>query len=204
MIPMSILVKEAKMAVERIPLRDRIMEAAKDLFFNQGIGRVTIDAVAARAGTTKMGIYRHFASKETLVLEWLDLEIGAYRRAMQDAAERFPNQPMEQLTAWIAEIAEGLKSLSHRGCPFVNTLAELPDQNDPARLKIMEHKARQRKWLVQVCKQAGFASPEVIGAQIIFLTEGAQVTMQNGSLPSVKQHLLETVDMLLRAAPIER
>lgn len=200
MILNGIIVKEKRVATKKIPLHERIMTAAQELFFSQGIGRVSVDAIAVRAGTTKMGVYRHFTSKEALVLEWLDLEIGTYRGAAERVAERFRDQPVEQLGAWIAYIAEGLKNLSHRGCPFVNSLAELPDNDDPARLKIMEHKMRQRKWIINLCKQAGFDDPQAVGSQIIFLTEGAQVTMQNGSLPDVKKRLLGITGLLLQAA----
>ncbi len=189
------------MSNRKIPLRDRIMHAARELFFNQGIGRVTVDAIAARAQTTKMGVYRHFPSKEVLILDWLDLEISGYRAAMEKVTEQFPEQPIEQLSAWITIIADGLKNLSHRGCPFVNSLAELPDPGDPARIKIMEHKARQRKWIMNLCKQAGFEDPQDVGTQIMFLTEGAQVTMQNGSLPDVKKRLIRITSELLQSIP---
>lgn len=203
MIPKGIIVKEKKLTTRKIPLRERIQAAARELLFHQGIGRVTIEAVALRAGTTKMGVYRHFSSKDVLVLDWLDLEIGRYRGAMERVAEQFPARPVEQLKAWIAHIADGLKMLSHRGCPFVNSLSELPDPTDPARLKIMEHKARQRKWIMNLCKHAGFEDPQAVGAQIIFLTEGAQVTIQNGSLPDVKKRLLNMTHALLAAASRE-
>ncbi|WP_371134710.1 TetR/AcrR family transcriptional regulator [Pseudomonas sp. Q11] len=64
--------------IPQLPPRERIIDAAKALFMEQGITRVSVDAIAALAASTKMTVYRHFESKDALVLEWLEQLTESY------------------------------------------------------------------------------------------------------------------------------
>ena len=198
---MSIIVKGSSMAVlssRRMPVRERIIPAADALFRNHGFRRVTVDMIAERANTTKMAVYRHFESKDALVLEWLDREIASYSSVLDRLALALPGAPLAQLEGWVSAIADGLPGLSHRGCPFVNSLAELPEADDPARQRIETHKARQAQRILDLCQRAGLPEPELACAQIVFLTEGAQVTAQNGSLPRIAASLKAAAKSVLQ------
>src|SRR2546421_12665263 len=92
--------------VEKIPPRQRILAAAGELFYRHGIRAVGVDSIAEAAGTNKMTLYRHFASKDELVAEYL-------RRSAQDADacwaryERdHPGDSLAQLRAWLKDMAE--------------------------------------------------------------------------------------------------
>ncbi|NED03855.1 TetR family transcriptional regulator, partial [Streptomyces sp. SID6648] len=80
-----------------------------------------------------------------------------------------PGRPREQILGLARFIADGLPSLSYRGCPFINSLAELPDRSHPARQVIEEHKSRQTRRLVGMCTEAGLPDPEQVAAQITFV-----------------------------------
>ncbi|CAL9340648.1 MULTISPECIES: TetR/AcrR family transcriptional regulator [Streptomyces] len=183
--------------VAKLPPRERILDAAEELFQSEGIRRVGVQAIAEKAETTKMAIYRHFETKDALVAEWLRILTAEYRAAFDRVEAEHPGRPREQIMGLARFIADGLPALSYRGCPFVNSLAELPDRSHPARRVIEEHKADQTRRLVGMCTEAGLPDPEQVAAQITFLLEGAQVSTQNGSIDRAGERLLRVVEAVL-------
>lgn len=183
--------------VAKLPPRERILDAAEELFQSEGIRRVGVQAIAEKAETTKMAIYRHFETKDALVAEWLRILAADYQAAFDRAEAEHPGRPEEQILALARFIADGLPGLSHRGCPFINSLAELPDRSHPARQVIEEHKAHQTRRLVGMCTEAGLPEPEQAAAEITFLLEGAQVSTQNGSIDRTGDRLMRIVERIL-------
>ncbi|GAA2586363.1 TetR/AcrR family transcriptional regulator [Streptomyces lienomycini] len=181
----------------KLPPRERILDAAEELFQSEGIRRVGVQAIAEKAETTKAAIYRHFETKDALVAEWLRILAADYRAAFDRVEADHPGRPREQILGLARFIAEGLPTLSHRGCPFINSLAELPDRSHPARRVIEEHKAGQTRRLVGMCAEAGLSDPGQAAAQITFLLEGAQVSSQNGSIDRVGERLTRIVEGIL-------
>src|SRR5258708_38650997 len=123
---------------ERIPPRARILAAAGELFYREGIRAVGVEAIAEAAGTNKMTLYRHFASKDDLVAEYLRERAKLANAAWDRLAAAYPGDALAQLRAWIAKMAERLASADERGCAVVNSAGELPDKNHPARRRIEE------------------------------------------------------------------
>ena len=88
---------------EKLPPRDRIIAAARDLFYRHGIRAVGVDAIAEAAGTNKMTLYRHFDSKDVLVAEYLR-GLAAEKHNVWSALEAaHPGNPHAQLEAWLVE-----------------------------------------------------------------------------------------------------
>lgn len=81
----------------RLPPRDRLLHAAEELFMQEGVVRVTVDAIAERAGSTKMTLYRHFPSKEKVVEAWITLLTEDYSAVFDEMEARFPQQPAQQI-----------------------------------------------------------------------------------------------------------
>ncbi|MET8723340.1 MULTISPECIES: TetR/AcrR family transcriptional regulator [Streptomyces] len=183
--------------VAKLPPRERILDAAEELFQSEGIRRVGVQAIAEKAETTKMAIYRHFETKDALVAEWLRIVAADYQAAFDRAEAEHPGQPREQILALARFIADGLPAISHRGCPFINSIAELPDRDHPARQVIERHKAQQTRRLVGMCAQAGLPDPEQTAAEITFVLEGAQVSAQNGSIDRAGERLMRIVEALM-------
>ncbi|MFD8921735.1 TetR/AcrR family transcriptional regulator [Streptomyces sp. NPDC059569] len=179
--------------VAKLPPRERILDAAEELFQSEGIRRVGVQAIAEKAETTKMAIYRHFGTKDALVAEWLRIVAADYQAVFDRVEAAYPGRPGEQILGMARFIAEGLPAISHRGCPFINSLAELPDRSHPARQVIEEHKALQTRRLVGMCAGAGLPDPEQAAAEITFVLEGAQVSTQNGSIDQTGDRLMRIV-----------
>lgn len=190
--------------VAKLPPRERILDAAEELFQSEGILRVGVQAIAERAGTTKMAIYRHFDTKDALVAEWLRILAADYQAAFDRVEAEHPDRPGEQILGLARFIADGLPALSHRGCPFINSLAELPDRSHPARQVIEQHKAHQLRRLVGMCARAGLSDPEQAAAEITFVLEGAQVSTQNGSVGQAGDRLMRIVERIVGSVAVPR
>ncbi|ADB33085.1 transcriptional regulator, TetR family [Kribbella flavida DSM 17836] len=184
--------------VATLPPRERILDAAEELFEREGIKNVTVQAIAERASTTKMAVYRHFDTKDALVVEWLRIRAATYRAAFDAHEAAHPDDPRAQITGIARWVADRLGAASHRGCVFVNSIAELPDPQHPARRLIAEHKRAQARRLVELCTRAGVPDPEQVAAELTFLLEGAEVTAQNGSIEEVGDRLVRMVGALLQ------
>lgn len=185
--------------------RERVLAAAGELFYNDGIRATGVDAIAARGNTTKMAIYRHFQSKDVLVTEWLRQVIDDYWRALDAIEAAHPGDPRAQILGWVTYFSDEARAWSHRGCAFINSIAELPDPEHPGRKLIEEHKARQWRRLASLCEQAGLASPEDTASELTFIFEGAQVSAQNRSIRDADRQLRRIVDAVIaRQATVGR
>src|SRR6516165_6382378 len=140
---------------ERIPPRARILAAAGELFYRQGIRAVGVEAIAEAARTNKMTLYRHFASKDELVAEYLRQAAQASDACWGRFAQAHPGDALAQLRAWLAEMAGHIADGGGRGCALVNAAVELPDKSHPARRVIEEYKSVQRARLIGLCAAAG-------------------------------------------------
>src|SRR5438876_6868971 len=123
---------------EGIPPRERILSVAADLFYRHGIRAVGVDAIAEAAGTNKMTLYRHFASKDELVAEYLRERARLANAAWDRLTAAYPGDALAQLRAWLAKMAERLAHADERGCALVNAAVELPEKSHPARRVIEE------------------------------------------------------------------
>ncbi|MEU9075445.1 helix-turn-helix domain-containing protein [Kitasatospora sp. NPDC048538] len=187
--------------VAKLPPRERILDAAEELFSREGIRAVGVQAIADRAETTKMALYRHFATKDALVEEWLRIVAADYTAAFDRLAQAHPDDPRAQILGLVRFIADGLPGISHRGCPFINSVAELPDRTHPARRLIEAHKVRQLRRLTDLCVRAGLPDPQDTAAELTFLLEGAQVSVQNGSVERAGERLMRIVEAVLDRHP---
>jgi AcrR family transcriptional regulator len=162
-----------------VPPRERILAVARELFYRRGIHAVGVDAIAEAAGTNKMTLYRHFASKDELVAACLR-ELVAQIDAEWDAiAAAHPGDPKGELTAWLQHIGQWFTRESGRGCALANAAIELPDPDHPARHVIKEHKSSVRERLVGLCRDAGLRDPEAVASEVFLVCEGARVAAQS-------------------------
>ena len=158
--------------------RERIVATARDLFRKHGIRGIGVDAIAEVAGTNKMTLYRHFGSKD-------DLVVACLRDAAQKADEIWdgfeadhPGDPLAQLHAWVRCGAECAGDDS-RGCDIANAAVELAESDHPARHFIEEFKIEQRNRLAKLCRKAGIVKPDLLADSLWLLLEGARVSCQS-------------------------
>lgn len=186
--------------------RERLLAAAGDLFRSQGIRGVGVEAIAAAAGTNKMTLYRHFTSKDELVAAWIQILAGQSDKLWNDIAERHPGRgpaiARARLLCWIHYVAAKVCEPEARGCPFANSVAELPEKDHPARRVIEEHQQRMRARMVRLCRAAGLREPAVAADELFFLLEGARVSAQNLGARRVAQQLPSMAAALIAARSV--
>jgi AcrR family transcriptional regulator len=181
--------------------RERILQAARELFYARGIRAVSVDEIAEAADTNKMTLYRHFDSKDLLVAEYLR-SLARDANAMWDDLERVhPGDAYGQLRAWVERLGSMMAESGDRGCALANAAIELPEKNHPARAVIEEHKTHQRENIARLCRAAGFANPERLADEIFLLLEGARVNMQSVGRDGPGTRVGEMLCSLLRLAP---
>jgi AcrR family transcriptional regulator len=174
----------------RIPPRARILMAAADLFYRHGIRAVGVEAIAEAADTNKMTLYRHFASKDDLVAEYLRQSANAADGCWERFAQAHPGDPLAQLCAWLEEMARHLAEPNERGCALANAAIELPEKDHPARRVIEEYKKAQRTRLARLAEEAGLNEPEMLADELHLLLEGARVTAQSVGTEGLAGRLL--------------
>jgi AcrR family transcriptional regulator len=157
--------------------RDRIIETARDLFRKHGFRGVGVDAIAEAASTNKMTLYRHFGSKDDLMVACLR-EIAAEVETVWDALEAAdPGDPMAQLHGWVRRAAE-FATADQRGCDIANAAVELAKRDHPARKLIEQLKTTHRSRLVNLCRAAGIEQAGLLADALCLLIEGARVAWQ--------------------------
>jgi AcrR family transcriptional regulator len=181
------------------PPRARILKAARELFYRNGIHTVGVDAIAEAADTNKTTLYRHFASKDELVAECLR-EYGRELEAVWAEIEQaHVGKPKEQLLAWLHFIAEFKLGTTERGCAFANAAVELPEADHPARRVIEECKSRHRGLIIELCRKAGLRDPELLADELFLLAEGARLSIQSLGPNGPAKRLAEMFQTLVAA-----
>lgn len=161
-----------------VPPRARILAAAQDLFYHQGIRAVGVELVAASADTNKMTLYRHFSSKDELVAEYLKDVAGEIEAAWDRLAARNADDPRGHILAWIDEMGRQMERPESRGCPITNAAIELPEPDHPGRAVIEAHKRGMRRRFAERCRAAGLKDADIIADQLVLLLDGAGVALQ--------------------------
>lgn len=175
---MKIMAKETS-AVDRQALsaRERILRTASDLFYREGIRAVGIDTIIARAGVAKMSLYRHFSSKDDLIVAYLEEYEAAYW-AWFDKVVASDGDPKERLLRLFDAYAERLKGAEPRGCRFINALAEFSDPKHPAHKAAVRAKRRLRGRLTDLAREAGARDADDLAAQLLMVYDGARLSAQ--------------------------
>ena len=120
--------------------RERILETAHDLFYRAGIRATGVDLIIREAAVTKVTFYRHFPSKNQLILEFLDYRHQRWMRWFRDSLQdcRVEGLPLDKAIG--QTMAQWFNSDDFRGCAFTNTAAELGDMLPEALERVREHK----------------------------------------------------------------
>ena len=161
------------------PPRERLLAAARELFYRHGIHAIGVDAIAEAAGTNKMTLYRHFDSKDALVVECLRRLTAEFDVSWDAIAAAHAGDPRGQLLSWLRHVGEWKLSAADRGCALANTAVEISDPNHPARRFIDQQKRQYREKLVGLCRQARLREPELLADKVFLLCEGARVSLQS-------------------------
>ncbi len=166
-------------AERKKPARQRILDAASEMFYRDGVRAVGIDAIIARSGVAKMSLYRNFPSKDALVTAWLEDRNAFFWRRWDKAEASRAGDPRGQLEAILDMIAATASHPKWRGCPFLNTGTEFPAPGHPARAVILAHKRVVRERLRALAAAAGARDADLLAQQLQLLIDGAYAIGQS-------------------------
>lgn len=173
------------------PPRERILAVARDLFYRHGVHAVGVELIAEAAQTNKMTLYRHFKSKDDLIVAYARALAAEGDALWERLAATFPEDPEKRLAAWVDHVREILTSNAERGCALANAAVEL-QADHPARSVIEDYKRRKRAHLVQLFRDARYRNPELLADEVFLLFEGARISIQCGG----REPALRVVEML--------
>lgn len=162
------------------PARERIMTAARRMFYERGIRAVGVEAIVAAAGVTKMSLYRHFASKDELVAACIAERVAGFWAWFDKALARAapPGDACAQILALFEQLGGRATTAGFRGCPMTNAAIEFPEPDHPGRQLSAAHKHELRDRLKALAERAGARDPATLADGLTLLFEGAYASSQ--------------------------
>jgi AcrR family transcriptional regulator len=152
--------------------RDRILDNAARLFSEHGIHAVGLQQVIDECGCGKNLLYREFASKDDLVVAWLERCRAEWRVKVADLIEPLAGDPAAQLLAIVRANADEVTAPGYRGCAVRNTYTEFADPEHPAHGVSIEYLGEMRDLLQRLSVEAGARDPDVLADRIMLIIDG--------------------------------
>ena len=190
-----------KRQTDKAPPRERILHAARELFYRDGINAVSVDAIASAADTNKMTVYRQFSSKDELIAAYLAELAAEGEGVWEEARAAHPGRPDAQLRYLMRKVSQWASQSSARGCALANAAVELAERRHPARRVVEAHKRKQCERLAGLVREAGYARPERLADELFLLVEGARVSVQSVGRGGPGARLYALACELLDSAP---
>lgn len=163
--------------------REKLIDAAGTLFYASGFQSVGLDTIIRAVGITKTAFYKHFESKDDLILAVLEqrdrgdiVEMIAYMR------QHGGSDPHRQILALFDQLAEWFAKPDFRGCFFMNAATEFPSSTDPIHRAAASHAEHIFAELLLRVQAAGIPNPQQITSQIMLLFSGAIAARHAGGM----------------------
>jgi len=182
-------------ASAKVAMEQRILETADRLFYQQGIRVVGVDTVAAEIGISKRTLYNYFPSKDDLIVAYLSRRLRPIEVSDDDP-------PAEQILGDFDRLEKAMRSDGYRGCPFMNTVAELADPSHAAHKIAVAHKEKRRTLFRTLLKRLQAPDPDKLATQLMILGEGAVAQALVHGDPKVARAAREAARVLLVAAGV--
>lgn len=158
--------------IRKTKSEERILAAAAELFYANGLRGVGVDQVIAASGVAKSTLYVHFRTKDELVAAYLRRTDDSWMAQLQAAAARTGDDPREQLVGLFDALTDAFDRHGFFGCPFVSAAVEA-DLDSEARAITVQHTQRRQAWLADLGERAGVGSAESLARHLGLLIDGA-------------------------------
>lgn len=185
---------------EPLTKRDQLVETAWQLFYHEGYHATGIDRILAKAGVAKMTLYKHFRSKEELILAVLEKRSAQFQESFSRFLQAKQRTPEDDLLAVFDWLIAWVKSKDFRGCLFQKALAEYQEMPDPIHRAAVAHKAAFHREIGRLVVAAGLAKPRGLADQLAVLAEGAIVNSHATGSSMPARHAREAAQVLIKAA----
>jgi AcrR family transcriptional regulator len=158
---------------DRSSARDRLLAAANELFYEEGVHTVGIDRVIERAGVAKATLYSTFGSKDELIRSYLDSRYAARKQRISEEVASH-NSPRQRLLSVFDVLSESISTPGYHGCAFVNASAEA-DPSSPILGVVDEYRTWLRTELAELAGAAGAEDPDQLARQLMMLVDGVGI-----------------------------
>ena len=165
--------------------RERLLDAAKQLFCLHGINATGVDAIITRAGTAKTTLYKIFGSKHQLVEAFLDREGQHWRKWFFASVDALPGSAFDRLVGVFDVLQDWFAHEDFAGCPFINAVGEHDKSDDRLRALALKHKSAVDAYLEQLAAAAGLRDPSTVISELGILIDGAIVAAMVSGRPDV-------------------
>jgi AcrR family transcriptional regulator len=187
--------------------RDRLLVAADELFYAEGVHVVGIDRIVERAGVAKATLYSIFGSKDELVRAYLENHFRQRQRGIGNILAAH-NKPRERLLGIFAEIEAALEGSEFRGCRFISAGAEARP-GDASEVVADRYRAWLRSLFVELAQAAGAHNAKAVGRQLSLLYDGAAVAARmdqdrRGAATAVHAAAVALLDAAIPAKNVSR
>jgi AcrR family transcriptional regulator len=182
----------------QIAPKDQLFQTAAQLFYRQGYRATGVDTIAAESGIGKMTLYRHYPSKDDLIVAYLRDSDRIFWSGFEQITGDASN-PRKKLLAFFEALQGYVLSEACYGCPFLNAAAEYPDPDHPAHRVAVEHKRGVAARFRALAEAAGAVRPEALAAALVLLMDGAYMTsrMFGASPDNPAAHLAEAARAII-------
>ena len=167
--------------------RDEIVQKALEVFYRNGFHATGMDTIVAEIGISKTSIYKHFRTKEDLILAVLRLRDEHFRNWLYRRMAELADTPYRQLLTMFDALEEWFDEPGYRGCMFIKASSEYQDSDHPIHEQSADHKRMLERHIVSLAEQAGFQEAGTVARQLLLLKEGAIVTAHLGHTKSPAQ-----------------
>ena len=178
--------------------RERILATAGRLFYAQGYHAVGIDTIVAESGVAKMTLYRHFPSKDDLIVAYLERANQQFWSWLTSAVVD-AGTPRARLVAAFEAVGKLAGSPQCLGCTFQGAAAEFPAVEHRAHQVALAHKQAVRQWFQDLAEQAGLREPAALATQLLLLVDGAWVAARMFGTDNPAKLAVQAAEALIEA-----
>ncbi len=180
--------------------REKLIETARQLFYQYGFHAVGIDLILKKSGVAKKTLYNHFYSKDDLILAVLRRNDEHFRNHFVRSLENRGFSAKEKLLSIFDTTEEWFTSSQFHGCIFINAIAEYSDRSVPIHTVCKEYKRTIRDCIAGLAREANASDPNELADQLSLLLEGATVTEQVGAIRKSAERAREIAIILINRA----
>jgi AcrR family transcriptional regulator len=179
--------------------RERLIETAIELFYQEGIRAIGIDTLVARSGLSKSSLYRTFASKEEVIAAFAEEQNRRFWGWWDETVTRHAGSPRRQIEALFEGIAAQIANPRFRGCPFINLATEFPDRRHPGTAIACTNKMEVRRRLRLFARALNVRDPRRLSDQLALLIDGAYGHAVTLGAEGLRRELIEMATLLIDA-----
>ncbi len=186
---------------QRVPgsAKRRILETVMRLFYLDGIHHVGVDRIIAEASVTKATFYKHYGSKDNLILKYIHTQ-HEQMEAYLDSVVESSASPADAIRTFVADTIAEVAARDFRGCPFLNAAAEFPDQQHLVRQVVTDHREWMTERLSKLLAGAGHPRPGDGADELLLARDGAMTGGYAGDPVAATAAFTRVAGSVLRAA----